>query len=74
MADYPIDKCKTCDRYDHSNMRQKNKLRCMFSCDELQTYQAKKAFQYNRAVSGDSFDTEVMYEHGKKVIGSGGMD
>jgi len=46
----------------------------MFSCDELQTYQAKKAFQYNRAVSGDSFDTEVMYEHGKKVIGSGGMD
>ncbi len=65
------DKCKTCEKYDKSNHKMKNKLRCMFDCKEYQTEQARRAFEYNRAVSDDNFDTEPLYEHGKKVFGSG---
>ena len=71
MSDYPIQKCKKCERYDETNHRMKNKLRCMLSCKEYQEDQSRRAFEYNRAVSGDSFDTETMYEHGKRVFGSG---
>ena len=66
-----IEKCKTCPRYDHDNDRYRNKLWCIFSCEDFQTDQARKIFEYNRAVSGEEFDTKELYEHGKKVSGSG---
>lgn len=68
---YPIEKCRTCEKYDHTNKRMRNKLRCMVGCEEYIQDQSKKAFEYNRAVSGDKFDTEEIYEHGQKVFGSG---
>ena len=71
MIDYPIEKCKSCKKYDNINHKMKNKLRCMFYCEDYLEDQAKKILQYNRAVSGDEFDTEIIYEHGKKVYGSG---
>ncbi len=66
-----IDKCNTCSRYDHKNNRMRNKLRCMFQCEEYILDQARRAFEYNRAVSGDDFDIKSIYEHGKQVFGSG---
>lgn len=66
-----IDKCNTCSRYDHKNNRMRNKLRCMIECEEFQLDQARRIFEYNRAVSGDNFDTEPIYEHGNQVFGSG---
>ena len=66
-----IEKCNTCSEYDHKNDCMRNKLRCMFKCEDLKLFQARRAFEYNRAVSGDNFDTEPMYEHGKQVFGSG---
>jgi hypothetical protein len=66
-----IEKCDACSRYDHKNDRMKNKLKCMFQCEEYKLDQARRAFEYNRVVSGDNFDTEIMYEHGKQVFGSG---
>ena len=71
MCNYPIEKCKTCDKFDHENQKMRNKLRCMITCEELQKEQSRKAFEYNRAVSGDDFDTQELFEHGKKVFGSG---
>lgn len=68
---HPIEKCKTCERYDHVNHKMMNKLRCMTGCDEYMLDQSIRAYNYNRVVSGENFDTEVMYEHGKKVFGSG---
>ncbi len=72
--DYPINKCKSCVRYDHENYKMKNKLRCMFSCNEYMIYLKRKAIEYNRAVSSDDFDTNEIFEHGKKVVGSGWKD
>lgn len=68
---YPIEKCKTCERFNHSTGKFRNKLRCMVDCEEYQEYQSIKIFEYNRAVSDDGFDTEVMYEHNQEVFGSG---
>lgn len=33
--------------------------------------QSRRIFAYNRVVSGEEFDTTEMFEHGKKVVGSG---
>ena len=71
MIDYPIEKCKSCEKYDHINHKMRNKLRCMFACEDYKLDQSIRILQYNRAVSGDEFDNETMYEHGKKVYGSG---
>lgn len=68
---YPIEKCKSCDRYNHDKMCMRNKLRCMFKCEEYIANQSRRIFAYNRAVSGEEFDTTEMFEHGKKVVGSG---
>ena len=66
-----IDKCNTCSEYDHKNDCMRNKLRCIFKREDLQLDQARKAFEYNRAISGDNSDTELIHEHGKQVFGSG---
>ena len=70
MSKYPIEKCKTCDRYNHQEHRRKNKLRCMFTCDEYMEEMARRAMAYNIAVSGEDFGTHAEYEHGTKVFGS----
>lgn len=67
----PIDKCNDCPRYNKELGRQRNKLRCMVGCKPYIEYQEMKAIEYNRAVSGEDFDTEEIYEHGNKVLGSG---
>lgn len=66
-----IEKCKSCNRYDKEQDRMKNKLYCIFSCEEYKQEMAQRAIAYNRAVSGNNFDKEPIYEHGKKVFGSG---
>ena len=66
-----IEKCKSCNRYDKEQDRMKNKLFCMFNCEEYKQEMAQRAIAYNRAVSGEDFDKEPIYEHGKKVFGSG---
>lgn len=66
-----IEKCKECKNWDIDDSKPKNKIKCVFSCDEYQEYQSRKIFEYNRAVSGDEFDTTELHEHGKKVYGSG---
>ena len=71
MADYPTEKCKNCAKFDHEKQRMRNKLRCMFMCDEYEKVQSQKIFEYNRAVSDENFDTQELFEHGKKVFGSG---
>jgi len=68
---YPIEKCKNCNRFNHEEGKMKNKLKCMFSCEDYILDQSTKAFEYNRSVSGEEFDKEIIYEHGKKVFGSG---
>lgn len=68
---YPIEKCKSCDKFNHDKKCMKNKLRCMFKCEEYISDQSRKSFEYNRTVSGEEFDTKELYEHGKKVAGSG---
>lgn len=69
---FPIPKCENCERFDKVNMRMKNKLRCIFGgCDEYTEEATRRAFEYNKAVSGENFDTEEIYEHGNKVFGSG---
>lgn len=69
---YLISKCKTCRYYDGKTDKPKNKLRCTFGCEEYIRDSAQRALAYNRAVSGDNFDCEEIYEHGKRVYGSGG--
>ena len=71
MNDYPTKKCIKCDKFNHEKQRMRNKLRCMFMCDEYEKVQSRKIYEYNRAVSGDDFDTQELFEHGKKVFGSG---
>jgi hypothetical protein len=68
---YPIKSCEKCNKYDHGNHKMRNKLRCMVVCFEYQKEQERRMLEYNRAVSGDSFNTTYMYEHGKMVVGSG---
>ena len=51
--DYPCEKCETCNRYDKTQMRQRNLLYCTFSCEEYQDECFKAAHLYNYAVSGD---------------------
>ncbi len=68
---YPIEACKKCDKYDHEKHEMRNIQRCMFTCLEYQKEQERRMLEYNRAVSGDTFDTTPLYEHGKKVVGSG---
>lgn len=69
----PIEKCITCERYDHEQGRMKNRLRCTFGCEDYKQKCASSAIAYNRAVSGEEYDYKVLYEHGKKVFGSGGQ-
>lgn len=71
MNNYPIEQCKSCDRYDHVNHKMKNKLKCMVGCDEYAIDQTRRIYEYNRAVSGEDFDTEPIYEHGNQVFWSG---
>ena len=66
-----IEKCNSCNRYDKEQDRMRNKLFCMFSCEEYKQEMAQRVIAYNRAVSGEDFDKEPIYEHGKKVFGSG---
>lgn len=66
-----IEKCKTCNKYNHKKDCIKNKLWCMFGCDDYMREMDRRIFEYNRTVSGDNFDTEVLHEHGKEVYGSG---
>ena len=68
---YPIEKCKMCERYNHEEDKMRNKLRCMVGCKEYMQHEAQKAYKYNRAVSGEEFDAEILYEHGSVVLGSG---
>lgn len=68
---YPIPKCANCKKYNHEENRQRNKLFCMFKCDEYMQELSQRAFEYNRAVSDSHFDTEKQYEHGKEAFGSG---
>ena len=70
MSEYPIEKCEICDHYNHQEHRRKNKLRCMFMCDEYIEEMARRALAYNIAVSGKDFGTHAEYEHGTKVFGS----
>ena len=67
----PINECQRCPRYDKELGRQRNKLWCMLGCEPFIQEQMAKAYAYNRAVSGEDFDTEEIYEHGNKVFGSG---
>ena len=66
-----MDKCMSCSQYNKETNKPKNKLRCMLGCEPFIQEQMAKAYAYNRAVSGEDFDTEEMYEHGNKVFGSG---
>lgn len=66
-----IEKCNTCSLFDTETNTTKNKLRCIFGCEEYKMEQARKIFEYNRSVSGDNFDTEVLYQHSTPVYGSG---
>ena len=68
---YFIEKCKTCTGYDPVNMRHRNGLMCTFGCEEQKQYASQKAIEWNRAVSGENFDNTELFEHGKKVYGSG---
>lgn len=43
----------------------------MFGYDDYMREMDRRIFEYNRTVSGDNFDTEVLHEHGKEVYGSG---
>ena len=65
------DKCKSCERYNHEQDRMKNKLWCMCNCDEYEKEMSQRMFEYNRSVSGEVFDNQEIYEHDKKVFGSG---
>lgn len=66
-----IEKCKGCNRFNSEKGVMRNKLWCMLGCEEYQKYQSRKAFEYNKSVSGEEFDTRVLYEHGNEVYGSG---
>ena len=59
-----LEKCKTCSRWDHSNHRMRNKLYCMFSCDERIKHQSRIAAEYNASVEremrGKKNDTDRM--------------
>ena len=44
--------CDNCIDFDEKNLKQKNKLRCLFLCEKLQEYQIQKAHKVN-ALSGD---------------------
>lgn len=66
-----IEKCDTCSLWDSENNTSRNRLRCVFGCEEYKLEQCRKSFEYNRSVSGDNFDTEELYQHSTKVYGSG---
>ena len=67
------EKCSNCSRYDTERNRQRNKLKCMFECEDYKREAANRAIEYNRTASGDDFDTREMCEHGAKVYGSRGI-
>ena len=46
MIPKKIDKCGTCERYDHGNDRMRNELQCMFACEDLIQYQTELAVMY----------------------------
>ena len=66
-----IKQCDKCERYDLQNDKMRNGIYCMFSCESLKRELAERAYEYNRSVSGEEFDTQELFEHGKKVYGSG---
>lgn len=68
---YPLEKCKTCDRFNHDTGKMRNKLICTFFCEEYRICQEKKAIEFNRAVSLDDFDEKKIYQHSTLVFGSG---
>lgn len=46
MIPKKIDKCDTCERYNHEKDCMRNELRCMFTCDDLIKYQTEQAAMY----------------------------
>ena len=46
MIPMKIDKCDTCEMYDHEKDCMRNELRCMFTCEDLIQYQTKQAAMY----------------------------
>lgn len=46
----PIEKCKSCERYDHERGKTRNKLYCTFSCEEYKTEMMIRAIAYNKGV------------------------
>ena len=65
------DFCRGCEFYNEEADDTKNWIRCVFGCEDYIRLANAKAYAYNKAVSGDDFETEVIYEHGHKVYGSG---
>ena len=66
-----IEECATCPRYSAKEQRQRNRLYCVFCCEEYIEQASKNALKYNLSVSGEDFGIEAEYEHGNKVYGSG---
>ena len=66
-----IEKCAACPRYSIKEQRQRNRLYCVFCCEEYIEQASKNALKYNLNVSGKDFGVEPEYEHGNKVFGSG---
>ena len=66
MHEYPIEKCKNCDWYNHERGKVFNKLHCIVDCEELKEVQYRRAIEYNLAVSGGNIPE---YEMGSKVLG-----
>ena len=71
VGDMMIEKCKTCESFNRDTGKMRNKLRCMFMCADSQMEQHRQAMIYNRSVCGEEFDSKPLYEHGKRVYGSG---
>ncbi len=70
-GDTMIEKCKTCESFNHDTGKMRNKLRYMFMCEDYQKEQHRQAMIYNRSVCGEEFDSKPLYEHGNRVYGSG---
>lgn len=45
-----IEKCESCSHYDHKRNRMRNRLHCLFSCEEYKTETNLQAIAFNKAV------------------------
>lgn len=63
-----VERCESCSRYDHKRDRMRNRLYCLFSCEEYKTETNLRAIAYNEAVVKEMEKGE---KNGKTIFESG---